>query len=77
MATAENSTPKKLTELRVVDLKSELEKRGLEKTGVKAALTERLKKVGPQLFVKFHKNFLPSCRGTPRSCAFSLSVWRN
>ena len=44
-ASGEISTPKKLAELRVVDLKGELEKRGLEKTGVKAALIERLKKV--------------------------------
>ena len=50
MAVAENEggTPvqKKLSELRVIDLRSELEKRGLEKGGIKAALTERLKKVG-------------------------------
>ena len=49
MAVAENEggTPvqKKLSELRVIDLRSELEKRGLEKSGIKAALTERLKKV--------------------------------
>ena len=36
---------KKLTDLRVVDLRQELENRGLEKTGVKAVLIERLQKV--------------------------------
>ncbi|XP_011500165.1 PREDICTED: SAFB-like transcription modulator isoform X2 [Ceratosolen solmsi marchali] len=35
---------KKLTELRVIDLKTELERRGLDKTGNKAALLERLAK---------------------------------
>lgn len=41
---------KKLTELRVVDLRQELEKRGLEKSGVKAILVERLQKVDFVLF---------------------------
>ncbi|XP_011302930.1 SAFB-like transcription modulator isoform X2 [Fopius arisanus] len=41
MADAEG---KKLTELRVIDLKTELERRGLDKTGNKAALLERLSK---------------------------------
>lgn len=42
---------KKLTELRVIDLKTELERRGLDKTGNKAALLERLSKVIVVLFV--------------------------
>ena len=38
-------TKKKVSELRVVDLRHILEKRGLEKTGNKSILVERLTKV--------------------------------
>nr|CAD7438582.1 unnamed protein product [Timema bartmani] len=42
---ASDSEKRKLTELRVVDLRSELEKRDLDKNGVKAVLIERLEKI--------------------------------
>lgn len=40
-----DSVGKKLSDLRVCDLKVELERRGLETTGIKIALFDRLQKV--------------------------------
>ncbi len=44
---------KRLSELRVCDLKLELEKRSLETTGVKMELVKRLQEVSKKLISKF------------------------
>jgi hypothetical protein len=45
MKMASDGEWRKLNDLRVVDLRAELEKRNLDKTGVKAVLIEKLQKV--------------------------------
>lgn len=56
MVAEPETVKRRIRDLRVVDLRNELDSRGLDKTGVKATLVERLMKVCLIL-----KSFLCNC----------------
>jgi hypothetical protein len=55
---ASDSEKRKLIDLRVVDLRAELERRNLDKTGVKAVLIERLQKVSDISYMNYVRYYV-------------------
>ena len=65
---------KKITQLRAVDLRAELEKRGLERSGLKGVLLERLEKVRNTSLTMYYRCFRFEVMGSFRQLVVLTAI---